>query len=112
MLIALAAACASLLAIGQRPAAAAPNDLSLRATYVARAFVHWSKATMSVTSTATVTNTAGGALSALTFNLVTLRTGAAHLASVTVDGVPATARATGQTVVVALPARLPVGQQA
>jgi hypothetical protein len=112
MLIALAAACATWLAIGESPVAAAPNDLSLRATYNATAFVHWSTAAMSVSSRATVTNTTGGALSALTFNLVTLRTGDARVTRVTVDGTPANVRAAGQTIVVTLPAKLPPGQVA
>ena len=78
LLVALVAAWVTWLVIGgSQVLAATPNDLSLRATYNASAFVHWSKGTLSVSSTADVTNTTGGKLSALTFNLVTLQTGAA-----------------------------------
>jgi hypothetical protein len=103
----LAAACAIWLAFGSSPAAAStPNDLSLRATYDVDAFVHWSKGTLSVSSVATVKNTTGGKLSALTFNLVTLRTGDAQLTRVTVDGTAADYTARGQTLVVKLPVKL------
>jgi hypothetical protein len=112
LLAALVAAWLTQLVLGGSPVLAAPNDLSLRATYNASAFVHWSKRTLSVSSIATVTNTTGGKLSAMTFNLVTLETGAAKLSNVMVDGAPAQFSATGQTVVVTLPAKLPPGQQA
>jgi hypothetical protein len=107
------AACVVWLAIGSSPAAAsAPNDLSLKATYDVHATIHWSAARLSVSSVATVTNTAGGKLSALTFNLITLKTGAAAITSVEVDGTPAQFSAKGQTVVVTLPAKLARGVDA
>jgi len=90
LLVALVATCAAWLVMGGSPVfAAPPDDLSLRATYRATAYVHWSNARLTVSSTATVTNTAGGALKALTFNLVTLQTGKAGISGVTVDGAPA-----------------------
>ena len=113
LLVALVATCAAWLVMGGSPVfAASPNDLSLRATYRASAFVHWSNATLTVTSTATVTNTASSALSALTFNLVTLQTGKANISGVMVDGAPAQWHASGQTLVVTLPRKLARGARA
>ena len=112
---ALVAAWVALLIVSGSPVQAAsnkpPNDLSLRATYNASAFVHWSKGTLSVSSTATVTNTSGGELSALTFNLITLQTGAADVTKVAVGGAPAQFTATGQTLVVTLPQKVPPRQK-
>ena len=113
LLVALVATCAAWLVMGGSPVfAAPPDDLSLRATYRATAYVHWSNARLTVSSTATVTNTAGGALKALTFNLVTLQTGKADISGVTVDGAPAQWHASGQTLVVTLPAKLARGARA
>jgi hypothetical protein len=113
LLVALVATCSAWLVVGGSPVfAAPPNDLSLRATYRASAFVHWSNATLTVSSTATVTNTTGGTLRALTFNLVTLQTGKADVSRVTVDGAPAQWQATGQTLVVTLPRKLARGARA
>jgi len=106
---ALAAACLALLIGSAVLALAAPNSLRLKATYRASAFIHWTDATLTVTSQATVTNTTKQAVSALTFNLVPLQTGDAHITRVTVAGAPATFTAAGQSVVVTLPTKLRPG---
>lgn len=103
------------LAIASSPAAAAnpaPNDLGLRATYDATGFIHWSRGTFTVTSVATVTNTAGGPITRLTFNLITLRTGDAKLSKVVANGVAVTPVISGQTLVVPLPAPVAPGNKA
>lgn len=105
----LVVACAAWLIVGGDPTLAAPNSLRLRATYSAKAYVHWSSATLTVSSKATVTNPTKSAVSALTFNLVTLQTGAAHVSRVTVGGAPAKFATSGQTLVVTLPAKLRPG---
>src|SRR3954469_24150798 len=69
-------------------AAAHPSSLALRATYDAAAQVSWQAGTLTVQSTATVTNTTSQSVQQLTFNLITLRTGAAKLSAVSVDGTP------------------------
>jgi hypothetical protein len=109
---ALLVASAAWLAIGGSAVLAAPNSLALRATYKVSAFVHWSEATLDVSSTATVMNTVGGNVKDVTFNLVTLKTGAAHISAVKVDRADASFTATGQTVVVHLPTPLPPGSAA
>jgi hypothetical protein len=103
------------LAVAPNPAAAAnavPNDLALRATYNASAFVHWSRGVLSVSSVATVTNTVGGPITRLTFNLVTLRTGDARVSDVLVNGTRVTPSIAGQTLVVPLPAPVAPGGRA
>lgn len=106
---ALAAACVAILVVGAVPALAAPNSLHLKATYRASAFIHWKDATLTVSSQATVTNTTTQAVGALTFNLVPLQTGDAHVSRVTAGGAAARFTTAGQSVIVTLPAKLQPG---
>ena len=103
--VALVAACVALLVAGS-PASGAPNSLRLRATYRADAYIHWAAGTLTVSSSANVTNTTNSAVAALTFNLVPLVTGKAHISKVVAGGAPARFSASGQSVVVTLPAKL------
>lgn len=107
--VALAAACVALLIGSAVPTLAAPNSLPLKATYRASAFIHWTDATLTVSSSATVTNTTKQAVAALTFNLVPLQTGDAHVSKVTAGGAPAKFSAGGQSLIVTLPAKLRPG---
>ncbi|HEY7025403.1 MAG TPA: hypothetical protein VH371_10635 [Candidatus Limnocylindrales bacterium] len=106
---ALAAACVAILVGSASPALAAPNSLHLKATYRASAFIHWADSTLTVSSSAAVTNTTNAGASALTFNLVPLETGDATVSSVTAGGAPARFSASGQSLIVTLPARLKPG---
>jgi hypothetical protein len=92
-----------LLCAGPSVAATAPNSLPLRATYDVAAEIHWARGSMTVTSTAHVTNTTLGAVTALTFNLVPLITGDAKIVRVQVRGKPVDAVAVGQSIAVTLP---------
>lgn len=80
-----------------------PNSLDLRATYDVEATLKWAKSRLIVTSNATVTNTTGDPVGALTFNLVPARIGSMVLLSVLVDGTPAGSTVEDQTIVVDLP---------
>jgi hypothetical protein len=91
---------------GDVSAATHPSSLALRATYDASAQVSWQAGTLSVESTAVVTNTTAKSVQQLTFNLITLRTGAATLSIVSVDGTPVAPSVSGQTINVPLPAPL------
>jgi hypothetical protein len=90
---------------------AAPNSLGLRATYDVVAHVHWSRAAMTVTTTAHVTNTSGQGVETLVFNLLPLVTGDANVVRVIVAGQDAPAEREGQTLTVALPGTLGPGAQ-
>src|SRR3954454_1412104 len=94
---------------GAVSAAAHPNSLALRATYDAAAQVSWQAGTLTVQSTAAVTNTTSQSVQQLTFNLITLRTGAANLSSVSVDGTAVQPSVSDQTINVPLPAALAPG---
>jgi hypothetical protein len=103
------AAVVAWLAMGVTGVSAAPNSLPLRATYDVSANINWSNGTLAVSSTARVTNTTDNAVRALTFNLVTLRTGAATITAAKVAGEPVRAQTSGQIVVVPLPSPLAPG---
>jgi hypothetical protein len=88
--------------VGVGSMAAAPNSLRLRATYDVAAYIRWSRGTMTVASTARVTNTTDRRVRSLTFNLVPLVTGSARVTSVSVRGKPVEPEVSGQTIVVPL----------
>ncbi len=110
-LIATLVVAALWLASGGSASAAAPNSLGLRATYDASAHIEWAAGAMNVSSIATVTNTRNAGLDRLVFNLVTLRTGAANVQSVLVNGNAVNPTFTSQTIIVPLPNRLAPGNQ-
>ena len=97
-----------LSAAGASPAIAGegPNSLGLRATYDVDATLKWAKRKLLVTSTAEVTNTGTGSVSALSFNLVPARIGSLVLTSVLVDGNPVSSNINDQTIIVNLPGPL------
>jgi len=82
------------------------NSLALSATYAVQATFGWEDRRASVNTTAVVSNTARWPVSALAFNLATLRTGRAEVGEVKVDGAFAEAIVGDQTIVVPLPAAL------
>jgi hypothetical protein len=98
-----------LLSAGPSVAATAPNSLPLRATYDVAADIHWVRGSMTVTSTAHVTNTTSRTVTALTFNLVPLITGDAEILRVKVRGKPVDAIAVGQSI--AVPLRKPLAPE-
>jgi len=89
--------------------AADVNSLGLSATYAVEATFGWEDRRASVHTTAAVTNTARWPISALAFNLATLRTGRAELGEVKVDGTIAEEVVDDQTIIVPLPAALARG---
>ncbi len=97
-----------MVALGPLPAAAA-NSLGLSATYAVLADLNYSAGTISVRTTATVTNKSGSLVSQLSFNVAPVRTGHASIGLVTVGGVPVTPTLADQTLTVSLPATLPPG---
>ena len=107
VLLALASA-GTMFAIntGAVSAAAHPSSLALSATYDAAAQVSWQAGTLSVQSTAAVTNTTAKPVQQLTFNLITLQTGAAALSAVSVDGTQVAPAVSGQTLNIPLPTPL------
>lgn len=82
------------------------NSLALSATYAVEATFGWEDRRAVVHTTAVVTNTARWPVSALAFNLATLRTGRADVGEVTVDGAPSDEIVDDQTVIVPLVAPL------
>jgi len=104
--VGLLLAAIGLLNAGVSLGAAAPNSLPLRATYDVSAYIHWGRGSMTVASTAHVTNTTRHDVRALTFNLVPLVTGDADLVRAKVRGKPVDATAVGQTIVITLPRAL------
>ena len=100
---ALIASLAAWLVVAAMPAAAAPNSLQLRATYDVRASISWSANTLSVTSTAHVTNTTTRSVTKLTFNLLPLRLSKVAGLTATSAGAPLTANISDQSVIVRLP---------
>lgn len=103
----------ALLLAAPTPAGAADvNSLGLRASYEVVATFGWGNRTVSVDSSARVTNETGSQVSVIAFNLATLRTGNAQIGSVTVKGASANANVDDQTVLVNLPSVLPVGDEA
>ena len=93
-------------------AGAGPDSIHLRATYEVNATLKWAKAKLIVSSTAHVTNTSNDSVGALSFNLVPARIGALVLQGVSVNGNPATASISDQTIVVNLPGSLAPGAEA
>lgn len=89
--------------------AAGVNSLGLSATYAVEATFGWVDRRASVHTTAAVTNTARWPVSALAFNLATLRTGRADVGEVKVDGAIVEKVADDQTIIVPLPVALDRG---
>ena len=89
--------------------AADVNSLGLSATYDVEAEFSWASGEVAFQTMATVTNPRPWSVSTLAFNLSTLRTGRAELASVTVDGVAVQPVIDDQTVIVPLAASLESG---
>jgi hypothetical protein len=92
-------------------AADAPNSLGLTATYDASANIRWGANTMSVTSTATVTNTTENAVEGLTFNFIPARIGQMSLREVRVGDEGANAQVDDANLMVQLPVALDPGAQ-
>jgi hypothetical protein len=93
-------------------AADAPNSLGLSATYDVTASIRWSTGRMSVTSTATVTNTTSDPVDALTFNFIPAKIGRMALREVRVDDEGTTAQVDDANLIVNLPVALDPGGQA
>ena len=87
-------------------AADAPNSLGLTATYDVSADIRWGANTMSVTSTATVTNTTDSVVEALTFNFIPARIGHMSLREVRVGEDGANAQVDDANLIVQLPVAL------
>lgn len=83
----------------------------MSATYAVDATFGWEDRRASVLTTAVVTNTARWPVSALAFNLATLRTGRAEVGEVTVDGVSVDEAVHDQTIIVPLPVALGRGDK-
>ncbi len=92
-------------------AADAPNSLGLTATYDVSANIGWSANRMSVTSTATVTNTTENQVEALTFNFIPARIGQMSLQEVRVGEDGANAQVDDANLIVQLPVALDPGAQ-
>jgi hypothetical protein len=90
----------------------APNSLGLSATYDVNASIRWSAGRMSVTSTATVTNTTNDPVDAVTFNFIPAKIGRLALREVRVDDEGATAQIDDANLIVNLPVALDPGNQA
>ena len=99
---------AFVVALNPLPATAA-NSLSLRATYAVLADLNYSAGTISVRTTATVTNNSGLSVDQLSFNVAPVRTGHASIGLVTVGGVSVTPTLNDQTLTVSLPGALAPG---
>ncbi|MEP7360786.1 MAG: hypothetical protein ABI744_04325 [Chloroflexota bacterium] len=105
-------ALAVLIPVPVAAAADAPNSLGLSATYDVNANIRWSSGRMSVTSTATVTNTTDDPVDALTFNFIPAKIGHLALREVRVDDEGATAQVDDANLIVNLPVALDPGNQA
>ena len=92
-------------------AADAPNSLGLTATYDVSADIRWGANRMSVTSTATVTNTTENVVEALTFNFIPARIGHMSLLEVRVGEDGANAQVDDANLIVQLPVALDPGAQ-
>jgi hypothetical protein len=90
----------------------APNSLGLSANYDVSANIRWNAGRISVTSTATVTNTTNDPVDALTFNFIPAKIGRLSLREVRVDDEGATAQVDDANLVVNLPFALDPGNQA
>lgn len=89
----------------------APNSLGLTATYDVTADIHWKTNRMSVTSSATVTNTTDHPFEALTFSFIPARIGHMALREVRAGDEGATAQVDDANLIVTLPVPLEVGEQ-
>lgn len=105
-------ALAVLLPAPAAAAADAPDSLGLTATYDVTASIRWSTGRMSVTSTATVTNTTTDPVDALTFNFIPAKIGRMALREVRVDDEGTTAQVDDDNLIVNLPVALDPGAQA
>jgi hypothetical protein len=94
------------LAVAPRPVAALTDSLDLSATYNVAAEINWAEGSLTVSSTAHVTNSTPNTVDRLTFNLLPLRLGRIQFGEILAGGAPAYAVASDQSVVVALAAPL------
>ena len=104
----------AMLILGPRAAVAADadgdvNSLGLTATYDVAANFSWTNRTVSVETSAIVTNATRWTAGKLAFNLATLRTGRATVNRLTVDGAPVEPTVDDQTLIVNAPAPLAPG---
>jgi hypothetical protein len=99
------------LALGTVPVSANANSLNVRAEYDVNANINWANGSMTVSSTAHVTNTTSRSLSRLAFNLLPLRLG--HLQGLTASagGQKVSPTRSDQTVIVNLPTALKPGRE-
>jgi len=88
------------------------SSLDLEATYDVTARLGFGNRSLSVDTTLTVTNTSGAPIDRLELNTVAARLGQLGGLEAGVDGTPATATRTDQTIVVQLGGVLPVGATA
>lgn len=88
------------------------TSLNLSATYSVGLSLRYGTRAFNVDSTATITNTSGGPIDRVEFNLVPARLGSLTLRAVEVDGKAAVRRVSDQTVIVALGGILPAGATA
>lgn len=102
---------AALVVLGAAfPAAVAgANSLALAATYDVNATLGFAAGTLTVRSTARVTNDTQQAVEALSFNLLPLKVGSTTLQQVLVGETAVAPSVSGQTLTVALPAALAPG---
>lgn len=101
------------LAHGPAAAAQPPldvNSLGFQASYEVEATFNRANGTVSVHTTAQVTDDKPWPASVLAFNLATLRTGHARITSATVDGAQVTATPDDQTVLIPMDPPLTTGQ--
>ena len=105
-------ALAVLLTAPAAAAADAPDSLGLAASYDVAASIRWDANKMSVTSTATVTNTSSDSVDALTFEFAPALIGHMNLREVQVDDEGTTAHIDDANVIVDLPQALDPGAQA
>ena len=89
------------------PGSVGRSSLALDATYDASLDITWASRRIVVDSIATIRNTSGGPIDRVELNTIAAKLGGMRLKVVTVDGTPAGATVTGQTILVALGGNLP-----
>ena len=101
--------CATAIVVLNPLPAAAANSLGLSATYAVLADLNYAAGTISVRTTATVTNSSGSSVGAVSFNVAPVRTGKATIGAVTVAGTAVTPTLADQTLTVSLATSLAPG---
>jgi aminopeptidase N len=91
------------------PGSAGRSSLNLDTTYRATLKLTWATRAIWVDSTATIRNTSGGAIDRVELNSIAARLGRIRLRPVIVNGTPADATISDQTIVVPLGGVLPAG---